>query len=81
VEVFRRPPFPHPLCRRVWTREERAVALSEFQQEIQSRMQTARQSLEQARLEGDDYLIQVRLGEIESLERLAAEYEDETLAS
>jgi hypothetical protein len=70
-----------PLSRRVWTREERAVALSEFQQEIQSRMQTARQSLEQARLEGDDYLIQVRLGEIESLERLAAEYEDETLAS
>jgi hypothetical protein len=65
----------------VWTREERSVALSEFQQEIQSRMQTARQSLEQARLEGDDYLIQVRLGEIESLERLAAEYEDETLAS
>jgi hypothetical protein len=58
-----------------------AVALSEFQQEIETRMQTARQSLEQARVEGDDYLIQIRLGEIESLERLAAEHQDETLAS
>jgi hypothetical protein len=65
----------------VWTREERAVALSEFRQEIQTRIETARQSLREARLEGDDYLIQVRLGEIESLERLVAEHEDETLAS
>jgi hypothetical protein len=55
--------------------------LSEFQQEIKTRMETARQSLREARLEGDDYLIQVRLGEIESLERLIAEHEDETLAS
>jgi hypothetical protein len=65
----------------VWTREERAVALSEFRQEIETRMFTARRSLSEARVEGDDYLIQVRLGEIESLERLAAEHEDETLAS
>jgi hypothetical protein len=65
----------------MWTREERAVDLSEFQNEIETRIETARQSLEQARLEGDDYLIQVRLGEIESLERLAAEHGDETLAS
>ena len=55
--------------------------MSEFLQEIETRLQTARQSLEQARLEEDDYLIQVRLGEIESLERLAAEHGDETLAS
>jgi hypothetical protein len=56
-------------------------ALSEFQQEIETRMETARQSLQQARVEGDDYLIQVRLGEIESLERLATEHGYETLAS
>jgi hypothetical protein len=55
--------------------------LSEFQLEIEIRMATARQSLAQARIERDDYLIQVRLGEIESLERLAAEYADETIAS
>jgi hypothetical protein len=65
----------------VWTREERVAALSEFQHEIETRIETARQSLREARLEGDDYLIQVRLGEIESLERLVADYEDETLAS
>jgi hypothetical protein len=55
--------------------------MSEFTQEIETRMETARQSLEEARLEGDDYLIQVRLGEIESLERLAADHNEETLAS
>ena len=44
-------------------------------------MDTARRSLSEARVEGDDYLIQVRLGEIESLERLAAEHGYETLAS
>jgi hypothetical protein len=65
----------------VWTREERAVALSEFRQEIQTRMETAHQSLREAQVDGDDYLIQVRLGEIESLERLVAEHEDQTLAS
>jgi hypothetical protein len=57
------------------------VAVSEFQQEIETRMETARRSLDEARAEGDDYLIQVRLGEIESLERLVAEHDDETLAS
>ena len=55
--------------------------MSEFTQEIETRMATARRSLEEARLEGDDYLIQVRLGEIESLERLAADHDEETLAS
>jgi hypothetical protein len=65
----------------VWARDERVVDMSEFRQEIETRMETARRSLEEARTDGDDYLIQVRLGEIESLERLAAEHEDETLAS
>jgi len=48
--------------------------MSEFQQEIQSRMESARRSLAEARLDGDDYLTQVRLGEIESLERLLSEH-------
>jgi hypothetical protein len=48
--------------------------MSEFQQEIQARLESATQSLAQARLEGDDYLAQIRLGELESLERLAAEH-------
>jgi hypothetical protein len=59
----------------------RVVALSEFRQEIETRIQTARRSLDEARIDGDDYLIQVRLGEIESLERLAADHEDQSLAS
>lgn len=55
--------------------------MSEFTNEIETRMEIARRSLTEARGEGDDYLIQIRLGEIESLERLAAEHDDETLAS
>jgi hypothetical protein len=55
--------------------------MSEFQKEFETRMETARRSLDEARNDGDDYLIQIRLGEIESLERLAAEQEDATLAS
>ena len=69
------------VSRRVWVRDKKMIAVSEFQHEIETRMETARRSLEEARAEGDDYLIQVRLGEIESLERLAAEHDDETLAS
>lgn len=45
--------------------------MSEFQQEIQARLATAQESLAQARLDGDDYLVQVHLGELESLERIA----------
>jgi hypothetical protein len=62
-------------------RDERVVAVSEFTHEIEARMETARRSLDEARTEGDDYLIQVRLGEIESLERLAAEHDEESIAS
>jgi hypothetical protein len=47
--------------------------MSEFQQQIQVRLDTATRSLEEARRDGDDYLAQVRLGEIESLHRLAEE--------
>jgi hypothetical protein len=47
--------------------------MSEFQQEIQIRLESATASLAEAERDGDDYLAQVRLGEIESLQRLAAE--------
>jgi len=49
--------------------------MSEFQNEIIIRLESASQSLEQAQAEGDDYLAQVRLGEIESLQRLAQEHD------
>lgn len=44
--------------------------MTEFLAEIAGRMAAAQRSLEQARADGDDYLISVRLGEIESLQRL-----------
>ena len=47
--------------------------MSEFQQEIQIRLDTATRSLEEAQRDGDDYLAQIRLGEIESLQRLEQE--------
>lgn len=49
--------------------------MSEFQQEIQIRLESATQSLAEAEREGDDYLAQIRLGEIESLRRLADEHD------
>lgn len=45
--------------------------MSEFQIEIDNRVRAALASLEQARREADDYLIDIRLGELESLQRLA----------
>ena len=55
--------------------------MTEFLQEIQARMATAHESLEQARRDSDDYLVQVRSGELESLERLVAAHTDEAVAS
>jgi hypothetical protein len=55
--------------------------MSEFLQEIRTRLDTAHRSLDEARADGDDYLVQVRLGEVESLERLEAENRAEDLAS
>jgi hypothetical protein len=49
--------------------------MSEFQQELQIRLESASQSLAEAERDGDDYLAQVRLGEIESLRRLAQEHD------
>jgi hypothetical protein len=54
--------------------DERVAVMSEFQQEIQIRLDTATRSLEEAQRDGDDYLTQIRLGEIESLHRLADEH-------
>lgn len=48
--------------------------MTEFLQEAAARLEAARRSLHQARAEGDDYLIQVRSGEIESLQRLMDEH-------
>lgn len=47
--------------------------MSEFQQEIEIRLESATRSLAEAQREGDDYLASIRLGEIESLQRLAEE--------
>lgn len=52
--------------------------MSEFQQEIKVRLESATASLAEAQRDGDDYLAQVRLGEIESLRRLAAENDQAT---
>ena len=38
--------------------------MSEFQHEIQLRLESARASLAEAQRDGDDYLAQVRVGEI-----------------
>jgi hypothetical protein len=48
--------------------------MSEFHSEIRDRMAAARRSLAEARDDSDDYLVQVRLGELESLERLASDH-------
>jgi len=53
--------------------------MTEFLREIRSRLDAARTSLDEARQDDDDYLVQVRLGEVESLERLEAEHRDETV--
>jgi hypothetical protein len=54
--------------------DERVAVMSEFQQEIQIRLDTATRSLEEAQRDGDDYLAQIRLGELESLNRHADEH-------
>lgn len=65
------PGVPHS---RVVPGDERVGDMTEFLQQIADRLEAARASLAEARLEGDDYLTQVRLGEIESLQRLMDEH-------
>ncbi len=64
--------FPAP---RMSAGRERVADMSEFLQEVQIRLESASQSLAEAERDGDDYLAQIRQGEIESLLRLAMEHE------
>jgi hypothetical protein len=50
------------------------VLVTEFRSEIRERVAQTRTSLADAREHGDDYLVEIRLGELESLARLAAEH-------
>jgi hypothetical protein len=52
--------------------------MTEFLREITARLDAARASLAAARRDADDYLVQVLLGEIESLERIESEHRSET---
>jgi len=45
-----------------------------FDATISTRISETRQALDEARSAGDDYLVDVRLGELESLARLAADH-------
>lgn len=53
--------------------------MTEFLREITGRLEAARACLDEARRDGDDYLVQVQLGEIESLERIESEHRAETV--
>ncbi len=53
--------------------------MTEFLQEVAERIAAARRSLDQAQQDGDDYLIQVRTGEIESLQRLLDQHDEQTV--
>ena len=48
--------------------------MSEFASEVSERVEQARASLAEAEATGDDYLARVRVGELESLARLAADH-------
>ena len=45
--------------------------MTQFESEIQDRLAETRASLDEAVAEGDDYLAEVRVGELQSLARLA----------
>lgn len=49
--------------------------MSEFVIEVNERVEQARASLAEAEATGDDYLVRVRVGELESLARLAAAHD------
>ena len=48
--------------------------MTEFTNEISSRIAETRRNLRQAREDDEHYLVEVRLGELESLARLAADH-------
>ncbi len=49
--------------------------MTEFHTEIRERAAETLKSLREARASGDDYLVEVREGELESLARLATEHD------
>jgi hypothetical protein len=49
--------------------------VTEFRTEIRSRVAAARMSLASAREAGDEYLVEVLVGELESLRRIAADHQ------
>ncbi|MGZ4650751.1 MAG: hypothetical protein ACXV3A_09475 [Kineosporiaceae bacterium] len=49
--------------------------MSDFQREISHRITQARGDLSSAAEAGDDYLVEVHLGELESLARIAADHD------
>jgi hypothetical protein len=49
--------------------------MGEFAVELQRRVQAAEESLRSAHQDGDDYLLSVRAGELESLQHLASEHD------
>ncbi|MEJ5914204.1 hypothetical protein [Pseudokineococcus sp. 1T1Z-3] len=49
--------------------------MSEFASNVTERMREARSARDHARAEGDDYLVGVHTGELESLARLAQEHD------
>lgn len=51
--------------------------MSEFEAEVSDRVEQARQSLAEAEATGDEYLLGVRVGELEDLARLAADHDIE----
>jgi putative N-acetylmannosamine-6-phosphate epimerase len=53
-------------------REE--VDVTQFDATISTRISETRQALDEARSAGDDYMADVRLGELESLARVAADH-------
>jgi hypothetical protein len=52
----------------------RGVRVSDFRREISNRIAQTRGELSHAEQIGDDYLVEVRLGELESLARIAADH-------
>jgi len=49
--------------------------MSEFASNVNERVREAQDALESAREDGDDYLVGVHTGELESLARLAQEHD------
>jgi hypothetical protein len=50
------------------------VTVTDFNTALTRRIAEARRALTEARLAGEDYLVDVRLGELESMARVAAEH-------